>query len=486
MPNTDLQDQILSHIAYWDIDDDYEWLTSQDSSYCPSMSMLLSEEEKTILVNEFDIDRATLDTMLDDWRVVGVENNYDTQFKALVIQSNSTGEASVAFRGTLFFSSETMYTSWTEADFQLLSDTCTAQQHDVDVLLDKYNGFFRECGYVNYAGHSLGGNLTEYAGLMTEWKYAGDFNYYWKSLDGPGFNNEFLNGIPDYVQEGAYQHGHHYTWSLVGNCLSHGSGYQNDYLAVQSGECYHRYGLAFIGYKHFLYFVQCNRQDGSFIIDNSQQDSFFFSWEKDWHDFTVNADNADWAQFLFGTLLHLPAYNNLSDDDKALLNNALKYGVVHTGGVIATGVMYVYEVLNGTRYDVNLIRSTEYIASFRASLDPKFYIEIKNMNQLVNDCNQLVLLLDEIKHDIDTPVSIPSYSTTSSYSDPVISSLLTAMANVYSAFETFKAKLTMCSSKAGDVLRVAKNTRTYVSNTAHNFQTMEYQNILDIQNWKHT
>lgn len=157
-----------------------------------------------------------------DWKIVGTHNtNSDNGFYACVVETEP-GKCVIAFRGSEEMSNMENLDDWLGSDLSLLNSIQTGQQREIDrwfaskefqELISKYDS-------VSLTGHSLGGNLAEYATLVSH-KYGFDQKVeQCVSFDGPGFSQEFIalhaadiKRMKDRMQ--------HYAWSFVGNLLYH-------------------------------------------------------------------------------------------------------------------------------------------------------------------------------------------------------------------------------------------------------------------------
>ena len=218
-PHTDREYVISSHLAYADmINDNWEVLNSQwqPDGKVPLDRLLYEDTEK-----EYSEDLGTArehgltDEQLHSWKVVKVVDHNDTTGFSAVIIETEPGKAIVAFRG-----SESMFNDlqsefdWSEADIALLDEIQTKQQAEVVQFLANNKDLLKEYD-ISFTGHSLGGNLAEYATVMSV-RFGLDGNVsQCVSLDSPGFNDEFHEQYASEI-EMVRSKMKHYEWSFVG------------------------------------------------------------------------------------------------------------------------------------------------------------------------------------------------------------------------------------------------------------------------------
>ena len=212
----DVQTRAFTKIAYMDLYTKYNILKEDKHTDAIPLCELLSKEQQAELIAlGVDADE------LNSWTMTDIcDNNNKTGFYACVIEtSQEPKQAAVAFRGSEDPADvNQLVNDWLKADLGLLNSTITNQQAEVrnflsekKTLLDKYDN-------LEMTGHSLGGNLAEYAAIVSE-EYGLDDNIdSCVSLDGPGFSSEFME---EYKDEIAHMSDKmvHYRWSLVGSLL---------------------------------------------------------------------------------------------------------------------------------------------------------------------------------------------------------------------------------------------------------------------------
>ncbi|MFI3326524.1 MAG: Mbeg1-like protein [Clostridia bacterium] len=220
MAYTNLETTIFSQIAYLDLDYYFTSLCATNGTDTVSISTLLSKldqsNEKVQYIYELIGDKD-----ISDWKMSAVmDNNDQSGFYACVIETGG-GDAAVAFRGSESLGDiEAVVNDWMLADLGLMNDADGTNQHAVvDTFLLNYANLLDGYDNITMTGHSLGGNLAEYATLKSI-DYGLDDNIeQCVSLDGPGFSDEFIEAYAAYIfkMEDKLVH---YQWSFVGEVLT--------------------------------------------------------------------------------------------------------------------------------------------------------------------------------------------------------------------------------------------------------------------------
>lgn len=205
---------LFSQIAYRDFSGKYELYKADYPDGKVPLSKLLSDSDLKTM-REYGL----TDSQLNSWKIADVhDTNSENGFSACIIETEP-GKAAVAFRGSEnMMDHDNAVHDWANADFALLNQTQTAQHAEVDKFLAKNKDLLSNYD-IEMTGHSLGGNLAEYATIVSG-DYGLDGNVkHCTSLDGPGFNKEFLSQHSDQINH-MKDVMTHYRWSLVGNCLN--------------------------------------------------------------------------------------------------------------------------------------------------------------------------------------------------------------------------------------------------------------------------
>ncbi len=218
---TDAESMTFSRIAYQDLNDGYQ-MALRSGKY-PDGKVPLSALPPSDIA-KLKSECGLTDSQINSWKLADVhDTNAKNGFYGCVVDTGD-GRAAVAFRG-----SEDMLVGnsgaddWADADFKLLNQTQTRQQAEVDRFLAKNKDMLSQYDSISTTGHSLGGNLAEYAAIVSD-KYGLDKKIsQCTSLDGPGFNKEFLAEHKEQIEK-MRDRMTHYKWSLVGNCLEDPSG----------------------------------------------------------------------------------------------------------------------------------------------------------------------------------------------------------------------------------------------------------------------
>ncbi len=219
MSYTDEQMRAFSQIAYADFTKAYENLQAKTNRDSFSIRELKAEAER---LNP-DVDLKMLyclkDSEMDSWKISAVhDTNSQNGFYGCIIDTGD-GNASLAFRGSEGFDNpEGLVHDWLSADAGLLNSVQTRQHEEVERFLAKYQNQINSYDSVSLTGHSLGGNLSDYATLVSH-KYGFDDKIDRSvSLDGPGFSNEF---ITLHMAEILHMNDKmtHFKWSWCGGLL---------------------------------------------------------------------------------------------------------------------------------------------------------------------------------------------------------------------------------------------------------------------------
>ena len=229
MAYSDLQSRAFTQIAYMNLDEKYIDYCKANGTDSAPLSEILSTKEYNKLIS-----LGLKEEEINSWSISGVHNtNSDNGFYACIIET-SPGEAAVGFRG-----SEPMdelgnvVNDWVGADIGLVNSTCTNQQEEVDRFLKKYQEQLKGYGNIAMAGHSLGGNLAEYATIVS-YKYGLDDNItQCVSMDGPGFSKEFIDKYRDQIEKMSGVM-YHPRWSFVGTMLNDLPGVEYQYVQVEA------------------------------------------------------------------------------------------------------------------------------------------------------------------------------------------------------------------------------------------------------------
>ena len=229
MAYTDLQIRAFTQIAYMDLDKKYTDLCIKNETNRIPLTELLNEKQYDML-RKLHISEKEIET----WSIVGIhDKNPENGFYACILETG-TGEAAVAFRGSEGMGKlENVVNDWVKADFGLLNSTCTNQQQEAAIFLEKYGKQLKAYNSIALAGHSLGGNLAEYAAIVS-YKYGlQDKITQCVSMDGPGFSQEFIDKYRDSIEKmaGVMEHP---RWSLVGGLLMDLPGVRYRYVSVSN------------------------------------------------------------------------------------------------------------------------------------------------------------------------------------------------------------------------------------------------------------
>ncbi len=214
MAYNDLQTRAFTQIAYMDLGDAFD--TYSVNGEPVNLGRILSSEQKTRLEN-----LGIPESEFSQWSLAAVHDaNSKNGMYACVIET-SPGNAAVAFRGSEAAegSFSNLKNDWIDADLGLLNSTQTTQQAEVDRFLRENSSLLNQYDNLMMTGHSLGGNLAEYATVVSQ-NYGLDDNVaQCISMDGPGFSQEFIDANYDAIMHMGDKMTH-YRYSFVGGLLN--------------------------------------------------------------------------------------------------------------------------------------------------------------------------------------------------------------------------------------------------------------------------
>lgn len=243
MGYSDREMRAFTQIAYLDLEKDYQ-------RYCKSHGVdkvSLAELRDTYnitKINDLVENGVVSEQQLEKWSISAIcDDNDNSGFYACVIETGEN-EAVVGFRGSEdMMNLSNMKNDWVKADLGLLNSELTNQQAEVRNFLDENKTLLD--GYDNLAmtGHSLGGNLAEYATIVSKEYGLNDNIKQCMSLDGPGFSNEFIEKYHQEIEEmsGVMSHP---RWSFVGTLLNDLPGVEYGFVAVKNTDDGEKYGPA--------------------------------------------------------------------------------------------------------------------------------------------------------------------------------------------------------------------------------------------------
>lgn len=234
MAYTDQETRAFTQIAYAELSKGYDALRMQN----PDRTSFTLEElkEASILAGVKESELSQLNCLTDEqmknWKISAVHDQNDVNgFYACVIETGP-GEAAVGFRGSEGMGElDNVVNDWVGADIGLVNSTCTNQQSEVERFLEKYKDQLNGYDNLAMAGHSLGGNLAEYATIVSS-EYGLDDNIkQCVSMDGPGFSKEFIDKHREQIEKMSDVM-YHPRWSFVGTMLNDLPGVNYEYVEV--------------------------------------------------------------------------------------------------------------------------------------------------------------------------------------------------------------------------------------------------------------
>lgn len=220
MAYTDFEMKNFTQVAYVDFDEALKYMKGlypdRTSFSLAELSVAAKAENPKAKLDNLD---CLTPEQMQNWKISMVHDaNDQTGFYACVIET-APGEAVVAFRGSESMTNpKHLATDWILADLGLLNSTETTQHAEVKRFFEQYGDELKKYDSLAMTGHSLGGNLAEYATIISGEYGLDDKIKQCISFDGPGFSDEF---IARYHDEIAAMSGKmtHYQWSLVGGML---------------------------------------------------------------------------------------------------------------------------------------------------------------------------------------------------------------------------------------------------------------------------
>ena len=225
---TDDQFRAFSQIAYMELTGAFQALGGPGKKV--KLTDLMTEANRQALEL-----RGGKEQEYAQWHVAAV---YDTNavngFYACVLET-SPGRAVICFRGSdrMERGFANLKNDWVEADLGLLNATVTEQQRETEKFLQEYRPLLRQYQRLTLTGHSLGGNLAEYAAIRSVRYGLDGLLEQCVSLDGPGFSDEFI-GQNAAILKRVCAKMKHYHWSFVGDMLHELPGVTYRCLQVQN------------------------------------------------------------------------------------------------------------------------------------------------------------------------------------------------------------------------------------------------------------
>ena len=218
MAYSDLEMRAFTQIAYMDFgkgDSRYNALKLKYGDKVPLKELLSSKQAQDLR------NMGITDDQINSWNIVNIHNtNTDNGFYGCMIET-SPGNATIAFRGSEGLEQVlTAKTDWSDADLALLNSVLTKQEAEAKKYLEslKENGIWDQYDSVALTGHSLGGELAEYAAIISVRLGMDDKITQCVSMDGPGHSSEFLEEYKEEIKKIAPKMDHP-RWSAVGNLL---------------------------------------------------------------------------------------------------------------------------------------------------------------------------------------------------------------------------------------------------------------------------
>lgn len=234
---TDKELRDLTQIAYMDFSKSYEVISGKNSpgrvtDTSPQYLMDLIEADPG---SAEKLDMSVIDAH-PDWKIITPYDTNDTNgFYACLVETEP-GHLVIAFRGSeSLTNAKQRGLDWVDADLGLLGAWETEQQAEVRRMFEnpEIRDILSRYDHISMTGHSLGGNLAEYATIASV-----DYGFDYKvdqcvSFDGPGFSDEYIEGHREQIDKvnGKMTH---YQWSVVGMLLNMIPGVNYQHVAVNN------------------------------------------------------------------------------------------------------------------------------------------------------------------------------------------------------------------------------------------------------------
>jgi len=219
MSYTDENMRAFSQIAYADFTKAYEYLQATEGGTSFSINDLMIAAKAIDPKVNLDMLYCLTDEQKTNWRIGAVhDTNSKNGFYGCIIETGD-GNAALAFRGSESKDNpDNIVHDWMSSDAGLLGSPQTRQHMEVDRFLNKYKDQINGYDNISLTGHSLGGNLSDYATLVSH-RYGFDGKIDRSvNLDGPGFSDEFIKlHLTDILRMNGKME--HVKWSWCGGLL---------------------------------------------------------------------------------------------------------------------------------------------------------------------------------------------------------------------------------------------------------------------------
>jgi len=501
MAFTDRQNIVFSKLAY------IENLDSRIGKYTergltpPPVWDLLTDKERNNLVKNYNADPADLKT----WKIVEVQDNPKTQFRACIIDCGN-GDAAVGFRGSCSAQPDSFRKTWIDADFKLLTQTQTNQQKDCINFLKNNSALLNKYNNLSFTGHSLGGNLAVYSTIMAE-DCGVDINkVHCTSLDGPGFNKEFIDKYADKIDK-VKDRIVQYRWSAVGSCLEDLPGVEVRYVQNKDYKDYNGefkcsetvYNV--IG-KHDLASVVVN-DDGSIkTTTNPSIDQVAIKEASKVLDVTLpNAISGTLTKLVLLTPVGNVLYSLLNIIDpslaqkfKDILNNTFNalYNLIVDrtltlfGDVVSfftSAWNFVSGFFNGEH--ARKIAEAKALQKARksAQVNPAIHIDMVEFKNLASDCSTIAKNLGKISTKLKQTYKLPSVFNDNKPKVPIISDMLGLVNKAHNKCNELINKKGQAAKKCDDCKDKLKAISSFLSDSAFDFTQVDLLAKTEMESW---
>lgn len=270
MAYSDKDLRTFTQIAYTNFSDAAEILVKDSDNGNVDCTIANLESKTNPPKDGYPYNTTITDDQKQNWKIVSIhDTNAQNGFYACIVET-SPGNAVVCFRGT-----EDLIDLHREASFQhefdginadlgTLNSVCTNQQAEAEKFLAANKELLSKYDNITMTGHSLGGNLAEYATIMS-YKYGLDKKIkQCVSLDGNGFSDEFINANKDHIiaMSGVMKH---YRWSFVSGMLLELPGVEYKDVAINDLATRLEHPILFAGWKHDTKYLKYD-ENGNFVF----------------------------------------------------------------------------------------------------------------------------------------------------------------------------------------------------------------------------
>ena len=350
MADTDLDKLIMAKLAYLDVGWRARFYARTNSTAVPLSEFLYPSEIREI-EEQFHI--TFKGSKYADWKYVGSHDDNAGSGMVGILIETAPGKASICFRGTEFEGGlQQIFNDFGRADIGLLNSLQTVQHKEVDKMMQSFQqkGVFDRYK-VTMIGHSLGGNLAQYATIKAVDMGLDDRIESCISLEGPGFSDAFIQKYKEQIRKVSGKMVH-YRWSVVSTLMYDLEDFGVEEHVIQVKDENAHWQIM----KHCLQYVKIDGDN--FVID---EDGLRF-WE----------ESVGFVSHLTDTIVS--AADNASRN--VLIGSFGRFGaMIYYGGHQGLGI------LSGALSSL-FAGNTQKEAREKAAKDPYFYLNIDSYREI--------------------------------------------------------------------------------------------------------